>query len=291
MPVAYTIQPTYAIDDATLLETDLTTCTLLVLIGAGTFSYAVMSPLQRKFLALKSYSYQPKTVAMADLEMIEHIFDADRLLFTAFKEVLLAFDSPDNTLVPEAHFQPQLKKDYLRAVLPEKIHEAVLTDLLPELGIVNVFAVDKDMLGFLRKEFSTDRVIHAHSALLKAYQADRDVQHPEGIACIEVAAQQFTLTIYAAGTLQMQQQYTYRSGLDIVYYIVNSLRQLGFAEQESRIKLGGAVTQDSQVYQELNRFLPRLEWAHKPDGFLYIPKMNELPPHHFHNLYALALCV
>ncbi len=85
MPVAYTIQPTYAIDDATLLETDLTTCTLLVMIGAGTFSYAVLAPLQRKFLALKSYSYQPRTVAMADLEMIEQIFDADRLLFTAFK--------------------------------------------------------------------------------------------------------------------------------------------------------------------------------------------------------------
>jgi hypothetical protein len=111
------------------------------------------------------------------------------------------------------------------------------------------------------------------------------------VAYIEVAAQQFTLTIYASGKLQMQQQYTYRSGLDIVYYIVNSLRQLGFAEQQARIKLGGALMQDSQVYQELNRFLPRLEWVHRPDGYLYIPKMNELPPHHFHNLYALALCV
>ncbi len=291
MPVAYTIQPTYAIDDASLLETDLTNCTLLVLIGAGTFSYAVMLPMSRKFLALKSYSYQPKTVALADLEMIEHIFDADKLLFTAFKQVLLAFDSPDNTLVPEAHYQPQLKKDYLRTVLPEKLHEAVLTDTLADLGMVNVFAVDKDMLGFLRKEFSTDQVIHAHSALLKAYQADPDTRHPEGVAYIEVAAQQFTLTIYASGKLQMQQQYTYRSGLDIVYYIVNSLRQLGFAEQQARIKLGGALTQDSQVYQELNRFLPRLEWVHKPDGYLYIPKMNELPAHHFHNLFALALCV
>ncbi|MGX5820542.1 DUF3822 family protein [Chitinophaga lutea] len=291
MPVAYTIQPTYAIDDATLLETDLTTCTLLVLVGSGTFSYAVLSPLQRKFLALKSYSYQPRTLAVADLEMIEQIFDADKLLFTAFKQVLLSFDSPDTTLVPEALFQPQLKKDFLHVTHLEKTQEAVLYDLLPELRMVNVYAVDKDVLGFLRKEFSSDGVVHAYSALLKAYQSDADIRSGEGTVFLELQPMQFALTVYAGGDLLLQQQCAYRSGLDIVYYIVNSLRQLKLSEQHARVKLGGAVTQDSQVYQELYRFLPNLEWMHKPDGFLYIPRMQEVAPHHFHNLYALALCV
>ncbi|SIN98431.1 DUF3822 family protein [Chitinophaga niabensis] len=291
MPVAYTIQPTYAIDDATLLETDLTICTLLVLIGSGTFSYAVLAPNTRKFLALKSYSYQPKTLAVADLEMIEQIFDADKLLFTAFKEVLLAFDSPDSTLVPEPLFAGQLKKDYLHTAHLERMQEAVLTDSLPDLGMVNVYATDKDILGFLRKEFSSDRVVHAHSALLKSYKQDRDIMFSDGVVFIEVQQQQFALTIYAAGKLLLQQQLPYRSGLDIVYYIVNSLRQLELTELQAKIKLGGALTKDSQVYQELNRFLPRLDWVNKPEGFLYIGKMNEVPAHHFHNLYALALCV
>lgn len=289
--MAYTIQPTYAIDDATLLETDLTTCTLLVLIGNGIFSYAVLAPATRKFLALKSYSYQPKTLSVADLEMIEQIFDADKLLFTAFKEVILAFDSPDNTLVPVQLYQPQLKKDFLHVAQPEKIHEAVLTDHLPAQGIVNVYATDKDILGFLRKEFSSDRTVHAHSALLKAYVQDNDIHAAEGIVFIEIHAQQFTLTIYAGGKLLLQQQFGYRSGLDIVYYIVNALRQLGLNEQQAKVKLGGAVMQDSQVYQELNRFLPRLDWVRKPEGFTYISRMQDIPGHHFHNLYALALCV
>ncbi|WP_119079310.1 DUF3822 family protein [Chitinophaga alhagiae] len=291
MPVAYTIQPTYAIDDATLLETDLTTCTLLVLVGSGTFSYAVLSPLQRKFLALKSYSYQPKTLAMADLEMIEEIFDADKLLFTAFKQVLLAFDSPESTLVPEALFQPQLKRDYLHVAQLEKMQEAVLFDTVPELGLVNVYAIDKDILGFLRKEFSSDTVMHAYTGLLKAYRKDNEVQFSDGVVYVEVQPMQFALTIFAGGKLLLQQQLGYRSGLDMVYYIVNSLRQLGLSELQAKVKLGGALTEDSQVYHELHRFLPRLDWVHKPDGFLYIPRMNEVPPHHFHNLYALALCV
>src|SRR5690606_24477202 len=108
------------------------------------FSYAVLSPVTRRFLALKSYSYQPRTLAVADLEMIEQIFDADKLLFTAFKDVLLAFDSPDSTLVPESLYQSQLKKDFLHAAHLEKMQEAVLADHLPDLGMVHVFATDKD---------------------------------------------------------------------------------------------------------------------------------------------------
>lgn len=289
--MAFTIQPTFAIDDTSLLETDLTTCHLLVLVGKGTFSYAVYATALRKFLALKSYSFQPGNMAVAELEMIEQIFDADKLLFTAFKEVLLAFDTADNTLVPEMFYGSQLKKDFLHVAHQEKLQEAVLTDSLPELGMVNVYATDKDILGFLRKEFSTDKVVHAHTALLKAYNQDPDIQRPEGTVFIEVQASKFTLSLYSAGNLMLQQQFLYKSGLDVVYYTVNALRQLQLSELDVSVKVGGALTENSQVYQELFKFIPKLSWVHQPEGFSYLSKMQEVGPHHFHNLYALALCV
>jgi hypothetical protein len=291
MPVAYTIQPTFAIDDTSLLETDLTTCHLLVLVGKGTFSYAVYHTAMRKFLALKSYSFQPGAGAVAELEMIEQVFDADKLLFTAFKEVLLAFDTSDNTLVPEIFYGAQIKKDFLHVAHQEKLQEAVLTDTLPELAMVNVYATDKDVLGFLRKEFSTDKVVHAHTALLKAYNQDPDIQSPDGTVFIEVQQYKFTLTLYSAGNVLLQQQFAYKSGLDVVYYAVNALRQLQLSEQEVRVKLGGALEEHSQVFQELYKFIPKLTWVQRPDSFSYLTKMLEVAPHHFHNLYALALCV
>ncbi|RAJ02246.1 uncharacterized protein DUF3822 [Chitinophaga skermanii] len=289
--MAYTIQPAFAIDDDTLLETDLTTCHLLILIGSGTFNYAVFNPLHRKFLAVKSYSYVPKTLAVADLEMIEQIFDADKLLFTAFKEVLLAFDTQDNTLVPSEFFDPQLKKEYLHVVHPEKMHEAVLYDIVEEMGIVHVYAVDKDVLGFLRKEFSSDRVVHTNAALMKSYSKSADIHRFDGVAFIDIQAHQFVLTIFKNGKLLLQQQFFYQSGLDVVYYTINALRQLQLSEQQVKVKLGGALSNDSVIYTELNKFIPQMEWIDRPSGILYLPKMQELPSHHFQNLYALALCV
>lgn len=291
MPVAYNIHPAFTVDDETLLETDLTACHLLVLVGGGTFSYVVFDPAAKKFLALKSYHFQPQKLALADLEMIEEVFDADKLLFTAFKSVLLAFDNGGGVLVPQVYYMPSLKKEYLHLSQPEKMQEAILADLLPGLPMVNIFSVDKDLLGFLRKEFSTDLVVHANSALLQAYPLDFDYRATDGIAFVHVQRQTFTLTIYVNGKLIIQQDGEYQAGLDVVYQLVNTLRQLGLDEQRVKVKLGGVVATDSVVYQEMYKFISNLEWVQRLPGFNYITPMQEIPGYYFHNLYALALCV
>nr|WP_249207364.1 DUF3822 family protein [Chitinophaga hostae] len=291
MPVAYNIHPAFTVDDETLLETDLTACYLFVLVGSGTFSYVVYDPAAKKFLALKSYHFTPRKLALADLEMIEQVFDTDKLLFTAFKSILLAFNTGSGVLVPHEYYMPSMKKDYLHLVMPEKVQEAVLSDLLPGLPMVNIYSVDKDLLGFLRKEFSTDLVIHANSALLQSYTLDLDFNAANGVAFVEVQQHTFIITIYAGGKLLIQQEADYQAGLDVVYTLVNMLRQLGLDEQLVKVKLGGAVATDAGVYQEMYKFIPHLEWMQRLPGFNYITKMQEIPGYYFHNLYALALCV
>lgn len=291
MPVAYNIHPAFTVDDETLLETDLTACYLLVLVGNGTFSYVVYDPVAKKFLALKSYHFTPRKVALADLEMIENVFDTDKLLFTAFKSILLAFNTGGGVLVPHTYYMPAMKKDFLHLSMQEKVQEAVLSDLLPGLPMVNIYSVDKDLLGFLRKEFSTDLVIHANSALLQSYPLDLDFSAADGVAFVEVDQHTFTATVYAAGKLLIQQECDYQAGLDVVYTLVNILRQLGLDEQLVKVKLGGVVATDAGVYQEMYKFIPHLEWMQRLPGFNYITRMQEIPGYYFHNLYALALCV
>lgn len=291
MPVAYNIHPAFTVDDETLLETDLTACYLLVLVGSGTFSYVVYDPVAKKFLALKSYHFTPRKMALADLEMIENVFDTDKLLFTAFKSILLAFNTGNGVLVPHQYYMPSMKKDYLHLAMPEKVQEAILSDLLPGLPMVNIYSVDKDLLGFLRKEFSTDLVIHANSALLQSYPMDLDFNAANGIAFVEVEQHTFMVTVYVGGKLLIQQESDYQTGLDVVYTVVNILRQLDLDEQLVKVKLGGVIATDAGVYQEMYKFIPHLEWIQRLPGFNYITKMQEIPGYYFHNLYALALCV
>lgn len=292
MSVTYNIHPAFAVDDTSLLETDLTTCQLLVLIGKGIFSYVVYHPANKRFVALKSYTFQTqKGGAVADLEMIEQVFDTDKLLFTSFKSVYLAFDGGDSTLVPEKYYNASLKKDFLEVIYPEKTQEVILTDVLPEMQLVNIYAVDKDLLGYLRKEFSTDNTIHVNTALLKSYSYDNDYRDINGVAFIDIQQNKFTLTVIKLGQLLSQQEIYCQSGLDVVYHLVNALRQTGLDEQYAKVKVGGAITPESQIYEELHRFIPKLDWMQRLPGFGYIPKMQEIPAYYFNTLYALALCV
>lgn len=291
MSVTYNIHPAFAADDASLLETDLTACQLLVLVGRGSFSYVVYNPAGKKFLALKSYMFQPQKTAQADLVMIEQIFDADKLLYTNFSQVQLAFDGGNNTLVPEQHYNASLKKDYLHLIYPEQPQEVVLADVLPDQQIVNIYAVDKDVIGYLRKEFSTDKLVHVNTGLLKSYRFDNDFLELNGVAYVDIQPNKLTLTIFRFGKLLIQQDVASQTGLDVVYHLVNIIRQTGLDEQLVKVKVGGAVTADSQIHEELRRFIPRLEWMKRLSGFWYINKMEELPEYYFNNLYAMALCV
>ena len=291
MAVVHQIHPAFTVDDASLLETDLTTCHLLVLVGSGSFSYVVFEPVESKFLALKSYLFEPQKAAVAELEMIEQVFDADRLLFTAFRSVLLAFDLSNQTLVPAKFYNSNLKKEYLHLVYPEKMQEAILADTIEELDVVNVYGLDKDLVGFLRKEFATDKVINANTALLRSYIYDHDYQQRDGVVYVEIQGAKVTLTVYSFGRLLGQQEFAFQGGLDIVYYLTNMLRQLNIDEQKARVKIGGSVKLEDPLLEELRSFVPQLEWLQHLQGFRYIAKMQELPTHYFHNLYALALCV
>jgi hypothetical protein len=291
MSVTYNIHPAFAVDDASLLETDLTTCQLLVLTGKGVFSYVVYNPAAKKFMALKSYTFQTQKGAVAELEMIEQVFDADKLLFTNFKAVYLAFDGGDCTVVPEKYYSPSLRKDYMELIYPEKTQEVILADILTEQHMVNIYGVDKDLLGYLRKEFSTDNTLHVNTALLKSYTYDNDYRDLNGVAFIDIQHHKFTLTVFKLGQLLSQQEIPCTTGLDVVYHLVNALRQTGLDEQHAKVKVGGALTADSQIYAELHRFIPKLEWMQRLPGFGYISKMQEIPAYYFNNLYALALCV
>ena len=174
---------------------------------------------------------------------------------------------------------------------PEQAQEIVLADTLTDQQLVNIYAVDKDLHGFLRKEFSTEKVVNVNTGLLKGYRFDNDYLELNGVVYLDVQQHKSTLTIYRFGKLLLQQEMPSQTGLDVVYHLINTVRQTGLDEQLVKVKVGGAVTADSQIHEELHRFIPRLEFLPRLTGFWYISKMDDIPAYYFNNLYALALCV
>lgn len=282
------LQPVFSVDDPLLLQTDLTACTLLLQVGSQHFGYAVLDEF-RCFLALKYYSFQLDAQNKSALDAIEQFLDADKLLYTAFKQTVIGIDSAIQTLVPAPLYQAELKRDYLQYFNYNLHGQAILADKLPQLESVNIYAIDKNVLGYLKKEFATENVKNTHTALLQCLYNEY-MHEDRQFMCIMVYPHNFSATVFSGRQLLYHQHIDYHSGLDVAYHALNILNQLELLPDETTVYLGGAVTEQSLVFEELYKYIMYVEWLQRPYGFHYSERFNAYPAHHFFTLLALAAC-
>lgn len=280
------IQPAYRIDDESLSETDLTSCTLLMMVGERQFNYAVLDPSENTFIALKTYLSQPGESRKPELELIEQCFDTDKLLYTAFQQTRIAFNVHKNVLVPARLYHPELKQEPLFLVHGEGPDEKVMTDEVPLMDLVNVYAVNRNILGYLKKEFPAAILCHAVTPLLNVLHQMETAS--ENILYLLVQSGWFQTLVFSGGKLLYQRQMDYVTPLDIVYHTLNILLQLGLVPEQTRVTMSSDIQENAQIHEGLSGYYPILDWLERPAGHKYIDKFSNYPTSYFFHLFTIA---
>lgn len=275
-------------DSARLSKTDLTRCTLLMHIGPHQLAYTLLDPETQTFLAVKGYYFDAGTGGYSLIEILEQCFDQNRILFTAFQQTRISFDTPEFTLVPSAVFDPTLKRDYLSFLHPEHPHSFVLYDQLRADKAVNVFRADKDVAGYLKKDFPSARFYHAQTAFLEAIRKYGPLGGSQ--AYVRVVTGSIIVTVVSSGKLLLMQNYPITHGADALYFTVNALKQLRLPAGSTEVYVSGEIEDDAPLYQELVQEIPTLAWLRRPEAFSYVPAFEDYPGHYFYTLIALASC-
>jgi hypothetical protein len=274
-------------DSARLSKTDLTRCRLVMNIGPHEIAYGLVDPESRTFLSVKGYFFDAGTHEHSLIQTLEQYFDQNRVLFTAFRDIRISFDSPAFTLVPEKMFDAAFKRDYLSALYPEAPRSVVLYDMLGAAGAVNVFAAGRDVAGYLKKEFPSARFSHAQSAFLEAVLLDSPRSGSQ--AYVRALAGSIILTVVDSGQVVLMQNYPISHGSDALYYTANALSQLELSGDGAEVYLSGEIPPDAPLYQAMAQEIPSLSWLERPASLSYVAAFGEYPPHYFYTLGALAL--
>lgn len=288
MPSNYLPMPVFSLNDAdSLAKTDLTSCFLLMTTGGNHLHYAIYDPEAKKFIYLKGYYFDTKNNNQDTLYILEKCFDADKIVFTDFKQVKISFDNPTYTFVPSEYYSKEVKKDYFSMLLPSWDEQKICKDALADAALTNIYGVDKNLIGYLKKEFSLARYFHAETAFLQSVWPSSS----EGNRIyVRVSAERVSLTVISGNKLCLAQSYNIKHTRDTLYYVLNSLSRFGMDRENVRLLLSGEVESGSSIFQELSYEVPGTTWLNRSDQYQFTAPFGEYPLHYFYNLTALASC-
>ena len=101
----------------------------------------------------------------------------------------------------------------------------------------------------------------------------------------------FDLAVTQSKNLKLYNCFTYKHVNDLLYFILYTFVQMKLPPDTTLIHLSGKVTRQSSFYENLRRYVKKLEFL-KPDvHFTYSYTFSKLPEHSYTNLLSLYPCV
>lgn len=288
MSVALEVEPEFAADDPELLRRDLTSCTLLILAGQGQFQYGIFDSKSRKFLSLRAFKFPQDPDPGPGLSLLESLFDSNPVVFTNFQAVRIGFLVEKQILVPQVFYRPEFREDFLSRLYHLEPEELVFWDIIPGYDFVNVYALNRNLSGFLKKEFRQCRILAGTSSLLETL-APPLAGFP-GEIFLFFHQDSLTLIVRKDGKIQLARHLSFQTETDILYQVLNIGEHLLDPEIPYCCLLGGTARILEDAYRLLEGYIRNLGWVERPAGLAPCAIFTKFPAHRFYNLLALSLC-
>jgi hypothetical protein len=249
--------------------------TLLMEIGTGHCSYAFLNKMQHSITALKYFSIDEFETEVDLQSVLNEIKDKN------FANVLICSAYPSALLTPFKYAATNGKLLHVIYDQPEQKH---LNDTVNEWQLVNAYSMPITIFELLRKSFPFAQFIHAYTPALKVYNGHA----AEDQISIHFTMQHFRVLVKKGGQVHLAQTYSYKTPLDVVYYLLKICSELQLNQSEVHLILSGLVEEASALYKELHNYFLHIHFAQAPT--VSVPQ-NEYPQHFFTSTYNLAACV
>ena len=247
--------------------------TLLLEIGQDHCCYAFVDVEKKSFNAIHYIGFDNHE-AEEKLDEILNQIAANPL------KVFIASAYAQALLVPQKNFNSD---DALLKVIYDLPSQKYLHDMITEWQMVAVYSLPQLIFEKLSARFSSAQFFHAYTPLLKIYNgfvAEDQVD-------IYFSMQQFRVLVKKENQVQLAQTYSYKTPLDVVYYLLKIFSEFKLNQSEAFLIVSGLIDKDSAMYTELHHYFLNLHFA-KPPAFT-LPETDH-PHYYFTSLYNLASC-
>ena len=159
-----------------------------------------------------------------------------------------------------------------------------LNDRVGEWQVITEYALPAGIDRLVRSSFPGASYFHAHTCSLRNFNGFSSSDQIE----IHFTTQHFRVLVKKGNALQLAQIYSYKTPLDVVYYLLKLAYEFGLEQSSVLLVVSGLIEKESALYRELHHYFLNIEFAQAPDFGLPV---NDYPAYFFTSIYNLASCV
>ncbi len=262
---------------------------LSILVGMDRFSFLVSDP-QQNILLLRSYPFTPNIKGLGELnDPLKDLYINDELLKQSYRSVRIGILNQKNTLIPSDLFAPDQKEVYLKNIIPNLEGSTVYFDTLKPLGMVNVYAIDTQLINQFYGYFPNTKIHHSAASLILGHRKIAENRTGRQI-CLNIRQGLLQISLFDNKELLFYNSFIYESSQDFIYYVMLVFDQFKLKPEGNTVHISGQIIPDSEIYHLLFRYIRHLEMMPVPDYYKLGAKGREIQDYQYFDLFSLKLC-
>jgi hypothetical protein len=259
------------------------------------FSAALLDTDRNKFVSILDYRF-PYPLGINDLtEKILEIIDQQKpLLDNGYDSVVLSFCGYNNTLIPDAFFDPAKLDLFYYAnhasLQDDVVEEKLLFDNLRRISARNVYAVPKKLYDFFSSYYTNISIFHGATPFIEGLLSLHK-NTAEKVVTVNVQSGYFEMVVNQGGDLIFYNRFRYQTVEDFLYYVVFVYEQLGLNPETQVLYMAGAAEKNSALVNLAVKYIRYIQFVQRPSFAYYSYGFDEVAPHYHFSLYNQFLCV
>jgi len=259
---------------------------LAVQISPASIAFCVLDSLRNKYILLRSFETDNDNFSASE---INEIMQKDDFLKCRYKKVNFIVPTEKSTLVPIQLYDPAKKDEYLNLNHLRENNSMVFANKIANPESYNVFEVSKSVYDAITALYPNITPIHPLKPLLNhIFRAGNSFK--DDYIHLHVEKDYFNFIILNSNNLKFCNSFNYRNINEILYYILNVLKNFGI-NQETTIHLSGLVEKYDDLTSVFYAYIRRLKFSEPSGNFTFSYVFNESVLSRYLNLFNLPNCV
>ena len=221
-------------------------------------------------------------------EKLKTLFETEAFLQKEYYRVILETCHAASTLMPALLFDSNKAAVYFNfdnATLPN--HQVVYNNL-SAYQVVNVFALDNTLFDLLELKLGKIEVLHQHTTLLAQNCVVQTAQSYPYRIYIQVHKGWFDMMLVKGNTLLLLNAYEHIGYNDILYFVLNGLKQFKIQPIEVALVLSG--TDGAELEHLLSDYIGVVVKDERTDRAEFAPEFFTIPAHEYSNFFYIPFC-